>query len=378
MEIKNIFQKLSINNNLHKPGNYSYTADVIRVIAIMMVLAIHVFGTIIYYKNYFGSSIWWFANIINSIAQISVPLFVMLSGYLLLSSSKSYGVGEFYKRRIKRIGVPYIAWAIIYLILQYGFLRERFSFPDVLSRVINGSAYFHLYFVNIILGLYLITPVLKKFISSTSSNIQRYILAGLFSGVFLIYLINYILRPAVDPFDGLGIFIPYIPYYLAGYYLRNIKISKRAFYLSSIFVVVLISLTTILNYKNMQAFGWVNVFSPRGGFDYFYQHFSLNVILMSLLGFVLLHNMPSLFSKIRTPLLKKSVFFVAPLVFGIYLIHPLLIVFIERVLKDHGLLYFQGELVWALSFLKFVIVFLISGSIVYFGKKIKYINNIFG
>jgi hypothetical protein len=125
-------------------------------------------------------------------------------------------------------------------------------------------------------------------------------------------------------------------------------------------LVILIFLTTVLNSKNMQVFGWSDEFNPLKGFDYYYQHFSLNIIIMSLIGFILLRNLPSLFSTINNSLFKKILLLVAPLVFGIYLINSLIIVFFDHYFKAYNLLYFQRELVWLIIFIKIAAVFITS------------------
>jgi len=54
-------------------------------------------------------------NIYNSLSKPSVPLFVMLTGALLLMPEK---VGEplsvFFKKRLNRIGLPFLFWGVVY------------------------------------------------------------------------------------------------------------------------------------------------------------------------------------------------------------------------------------------------------------------------
>jgi len=91
------------------PHKLSYIS-ILRIIATIAVIAIHASSG---YLN--GSDIagfdWKYANLINSFTRFSVPVFVMLSGALLLT--KEENTSEFYKKRLLKLCYPFIFWTII-------------------------------------------------------------------------------------------------------------------------------------------------------------------------------------------------------------------------------------------------------------------------
>lgn len=59
-----------------------------RVIASLAVVAIHVSAPIVLSFNIVGKGAWWFGNFVDSTSRWAVPIFVMISGVLLLDSRK--------------------------------------------------------------------------------------------------------------------------------------------------------------------------------------------------------------------------------------------------------------------------------------------------
>ena len=93
---------------------YFYPADLIRAVAIIGVVTIHVFTEVVNGPKVFQTPFWWFANFVDSAARVAVPLFVMLSGYLLLHGEKKYSALEFLKRRLSKIGIPLLIWPLLF------------------------------------------------------------------------------------------------------------------------------------------------------------------------------------------------------------------------------------------------------------------------
>ena len=133
--------------------------DYLRVVACFMVMAIHACEPF-----YLGgdapnithiASRWDMAwiTVTECLCRTCVPLFVMTSAYLLFPVGKS--TGEFFRRRFVRIVVPFAVWAAIYVGWFGGaesWGKLGFNFPD------EGG---HLWFVPMLLGLYILMPLLS-------------------------------------------------------------------------------------------------------------------------------------------------------------------------------------------------------------------------
>lgn len=83
----------------------------LRVFAIAMVVILHASGLILVEAE-FSSYDWWVGNIYNAFTRMAVPIFFMISGYLLLS--KNEGILSFYKKRFSKILLPFIIWTLFY------------------------------------------------------------------------------------------------------------------------------------------------------------------------------------------------------------------------------------------------------------------------
>ena len=131
--------------------------DILRVAACFMVMLVH--STEPFYIGGAGSLVLsgtdalWVA-LADSFARACVPLFVVLSSYLLLPLR--YSTGEFFKRRAARLLVPFLIWTCVYA-LVWG--EPVQNFKD-LAFNFNFAAG-HLWFVYMLLGVYLIMPVIS-------------------------------------------------------------------------------------------------------------------------------------------------------------------------------------------------------------------------
>ncbi|GAB4461904.1 MAG: hypothetical protein Kow0070_20170 [Anaerolineales bacterium] len=87
--------------------------DYLRVFAILAVITGHVIADFYGLFGKVGAAEWWLSNVLGILARSAVPVFVMVSGALLLG--KSYSIGAFYKKRALRLIPPIIFWNLVYL-----------------------------------------------------------------------------------------------------------------------------------------------------------------------------------------------------------------------------------------------------------------------
>jgi surface polysaccharide O-acyltransferase-like enzyme len=135
-----------------------YWVDLIRVVSIFLVVMIHVIENIINDWNTYPANIQNIANFYDSMTRMSVPLFFMTSGWLLLKKSES--LREFFSKRLVKVIFPFAVWSLVYLMWSCGITLGGCK-PVFISRLlfIHGT-YHHLWFMYPLIGLYLITPLL--------------------------------------------------------------------------------------------------------------------------------------------------------------------------------------------------------------------------
>ena len=131
--------------------------DWLRVSAIFFVVIIH--STEPFYLGGSGSLIlsssdaFW-VSLFDSFCRACVPLFIIASSYLQFPLH--YNAKEFFSRRLKRVLIPFAVWTILYAIV-WGEPVENFS-----NLLLNFNyAAGHLWFVYMLVGIYLLMPVLS-------------------------------------------------------------------------------------------------------------------------------------------------------------------------------------------------------------------------
>lgn len=137
-------------------------ADRLRNLATFFVIAIHVSAPVAMDTGDYQSTWWHMGNFWNSLSRPGVPLFVMLSGFLLLG--KDYPTGSFLKKRFSRVLIPSLFWMAVYSFYNYKANGAPDSFYAFFKGVFEGHVHYHLWFIYMILGLYLFYPVLRPWV----------------------------------------------------------------------------------------------------------------------------------------------------------------------------------------------------------------------
>lgn len=140
------------------PASRATWADLCRVVAIYGVILIHSCGAVFYSFGKVPLSDWLSANALDSLARVSVPLFVMLSGAMLLSPGKGLiTVLAGLPQRVSKVFIPLLFWSILYLYVLASHKGTSIDWQILLRQ----PAMYHLWFVYMIIGLYVLQPFLQ-------------------------------------------------------------------------------------------------------------------------------------------------------------------------------------------------------------------------
>lgn len=132
--------------------------DVCRALAAIAVIVIHTSAfTLSGIKNK-GSELYYIVLIVNQLARFSVPAFVFISGVgLALSYKKNTNYFKFEFKRLSSVIPEYLIWCFIYLYI----ISNNKNFNTWPSLILSGDkAYYHFYFVPMIVKLYILFPIL--------------------------------------------------------------------------------------------------------------------------------------------------------------------------------------------------------------------------
>lgn len=120
-------------------------------------------------------AIW--VSILNVLPRASVALFVVASSYLQFPLH--YSTGEFFRRRAVRILIPFFIWSVAYA-LAWG--EPVQNFKDLLLNFNYAAG--HLWFVYMLVGLYLLMPLLSPWAEKVGKReLQLYLAIWLFTTV---------------------------------------------------------------------------------------------------------------------------------------------------------------------------------------------------
>lgn len=343
---------------------YVFGADLVRVVAIVAVVTVHVSDELVSRTNYFGGVSWWMGNLVNVISRSGVPLFIMLSGYLLLDKNRVTTVSKQLNRAFFRIFVPLVFWVLVYLYWRhFWYYREEFNLSYILELFLSSKV-FHLYYLFIILGLYLITPYLKKILIRYSNLQKLRLMIGSFVFGFLAVLMTNLFPSINFIINSFTIFSVYLGYFLVGDYLRDVKVSKSQGIMLLLTVLVLTLVTgALLFFTNNQA-------------QYFKEYLSINIIVISLSLFTLLFNIENYFPGVKNKILFKAVMFISSVAFGIYLIHPIIVDLLDH--YGNFAIHLIRTNLWIYIIEKIFLVLVISAAVVFVGIKTPVFNKVFG
>ncbi|MDO9591579.1 MAG: acyltransferase [Erysipelotrichaceae bacterium] len=194
-------------------GRLRYWAlDWLKLVACVLVVVIHVTAAgIVGYVP--GSRLQYLTVIINTLSQFAVPAFIFASGYALAGQFRDEPrvpeLLKFWYKRLSVVVLPYVIWTLIYLILQQRFMGVCYGIGGMLKLLLTGGAFYHLYFMVILIQFYLLFPGLLWF----RRRLARYGMdVGLVAVVFLVYA--FWLKSGMPLSDRF--FLSYLPFFYAG------------------------------------------------------------------------------------------------------------------------------------------------------------------
>lgn len=137
--------------------NKIFAIGVMRTVCILGVLLIHTTTKVLENAHYdlinFQSTLF-----LNQVARFAVPLFFLISGFVLeISAGKDIALRQYYKKRFARTLVPYATWSMIYYFFVYPENND-----NLLKVFLTGNASYQLYFIPTLFIFYLIFPLLHK------------------------------------------------------------------------------------------------------------------------------------------------------------------------------------------------------------------------
>lgn len=151
--------------------------DVLRIVACLLVVVAHccdpfVAGFDTNPSDFYAGVFW------GSFVRPCVPLFVMISGLLLLPVDMS--MGTFYRKRLSRVVFPLIFWAIVTPIIYYFYVNyigannpaiaaDSYTLSATTNKIVTSAFNFNyditpLWYIYMLVGIYLFLPIISAWL----------------------------------------------------------------------------------------------------------------------------------------------------------------------------------------------------------------------
>ena len=315
--------------------------DVVRFIAMFTVVCCHCTDPFNFYPGTapnIGEIKLWGA-IYGSVLRPCVPLFVMITGALLLPVRGD--ASTFYKKRIPRVFYPFLIWSVLYnlfpwitglLGLNPQIILDFFPYAgeEVMQQSFSVSLEYilmipfnfsilavHMWYIYLLIGLYLYLPVFSAWVEKASERAKLMFLLAW--GVTLLlpyyyqFVSNYLWGTCSwNSFGMLYAFAGFNGYLLLGHYLKNLEWSLKKTLAIGIPMFAVGYAVTFLGFRHITA---LPEYTDEM-LELFFTYCSLNVVMMTIPVFTLAKKV-----KVNSERMKKALANLTVCGFGIYMIH---------------------------------------------------------
>lgn len=171
---------------------------------------------------------WHLLNVCTSLAFTAVPLFFMMSGYLLMTSRKTADISVLLRHRLPRLVVPLAGWTVVAVLWQM-FLAHTLTPGAIWAQLVtalHGPVMVHFWYLYTLIALYALSPILYGGIQvlGKSGRVYLFVLAAAVSAHTILMTVlpdgaaQYV---DLDIFDKLKIFGGHMATFVLGYLLGS-------------------------------------------------------------------------------------------------------------------------------------------------------------
>lgn len=273
--------------------NRDYSLDIIRIVACAMIVLIHSPHP----ASNAGNGL--LLVLISYLTAPGIGLFFMVSGALSLGNMRSFDTCAFLRKRMVRILVPLVFWSAVGYGLEFSGIKNHE----------NGV----LWFMYCISGLYLLTPVLKRWMDAAGAReIEFYLL--IWACTLCVPIVQLFMYVDEGDTSWLYYFHGYVGYYVLGGYMNKFygKTESLLYRHKSWLLVSLL----IISFAFPIAMRLMHV---ETDFYRLFWYLSISVALMCVVYWIGLKRLCDYWGK-----MPEWIASVSGLTFGIYLVHILI------------------------------------------------------
>ena len=373
--------------NTHSDRKRIVYLDLLKVIAIFLMVANHCVDNVTPMER---AEPWYnlWGSVYNSFTRPAIPLFVMVTGILLLPTRME--MSEFYKKKISRLVIPFLVWSVLYNLfpwftgvigcdastinLFFKWAEPSQAFSDALTNVVmipfNFSSFaVQMWYVYLLIGIYLYLPIFSAWVEKADKKSQRIFLGIWAISLFVPYLRNYLTHNlwgecSWNEFGLFYYFAGFSGYLLLGYHLVHypLQLSKLKKYTLALVTFAIGYGVTLVGFKDAVSVPG----QSEAMVELFFTFCSPNVALMSFAVFLVCQDVTIGSQKVSKFITQFSI-----CTFGIWMCHYFFVGPVYLLVKSWALpvlmkVFIENILVLLISFV-FVYLVRSTGRL---GKKI--------
>lgn len=282
-----------------------------RLTACFGIIILHsLFASTVYFSDEMSKGDVLYEKIAEHMLMWCVPLFLMITGALLLEPVKEVGAKKLFGKYLKRIALALVSFFIIFKILETVIEDKPFSFSESIFQFMRGESWAHMWYLYLMISIYLMLPVYKAISARLSYRWLTY-----FVTLMLIFTsIGPVLNTLGFPIDAFSIPVStiYPSYLFVGYLLFKCRPPARYGWLLLILSTAMIVMITIISLD-----GGVHDSGVAKTMDNVAAYSSIFVVMQTSGIFILLNNKEWNWSQKADTVISSM----DSCTFGIYLIH---------------------------------------------------------
>lgn len=178
--------KVHVSNN--QSNRYIYI-ELMRILAVFCVIFNHTSskGFFLFAHRSINSIAFWIYMVPSIVCRISVPLFLMISGALMLGREDA-SLKDLWKNKILKMVYILVVWSLVYYICDIVQSSEPFRFQLFIKQLYSYHIKFHLWYLYIYIAYLISLPFLRSMVQKLETKYFYYMIgiALFFNGILLI------------------------------------------------------------------------------------------------------------------------------------------------------------------------------------------------
>jgi surface polysaccharide O-acyltransferase-like enzyme len=262
-----------------------------------------------------------------------------------------------FQKKSKKILIPLVFWSVFFIGFDK-YITDFFSIKDTIGRLFIGVPYYHLWYLFLIVGIYIVTPS----ISLVHANFSKKDRIIIIICIFIAGAINSMWSQYFGLSNQFFVFkfLPYLGYFMVGKEIFTSKLPYNKYtylvvwFFSSVLIAIITGLLRYLDFKVI---------------TYFYDYLNPLVIVQSISFYVFMKKFMS-YNHLSEQF-KRALTGLSILTLGIYIIHPIFIELGIKIMEN-----IKGEISFINCLIFTVVVFLLSGIATFVFTKIPYLRKL--